>query len=128
MGKINRDILAERPELKGMPYSVPEGYFDAFKAQVKPYEARPAWKRMMPYASVAAALLFLFTAGTLFFQRGMNEHEITQEDFLVFSNSITDMEYYGQTDHFAEAEVADDDIIEYLIYSGISMEEIELYR
>ena len=52
--------------------------------------------------------------------------DLTQEDFLVFSPNALNIEYYSEeTDQYASAGIADEDIIEYLIYSGISAEEID---
>ncbi len=120
--------MAERPELRKMPYDVPEGYFDRFKMQMRPYRTQRTWRRALPYASAAAALLFLFTVGTVLFQHPANTDEFTQEDFLVFSRDMANTEYYEYTAQYADAEIADEDIIEYLIYSGISLEEIGQYR
>ncbi len=128
MKEKERDILADRPELKGMPYNLPEGYFDEFKAQMKPYGAHRSRRRLLPYVSVAASVALLTAAGLLLSQRLSPADEFTQEDFLVFSNSVSNSEYYeSPSEQYAEAEIANDDIIDYLIYSGISAEEIEHY-
>ncbi len=129
MKEKERDILAERPELRKMPYTVPEGYFDGFKLKMKPYETdRRRWK-MIPYVSIAASAAILLTAGLLLSRHRSTADEFTQEDFLVFSDSMIMTEYYEDTDdQYADAEMANDDIIDYLIYSGISAEEIEQYK
>ncbi len=121
MKKKERDILAERPELKNMPYSIPEGYFDGFKAQMKPSRPR---RNAIPYLSAAASIALIAGAGFLFMNGGSQE-EFTQEDFLVFSDSVINTEYYEYMNPIADAEIADEDIVDYLIYSGISIEEIE---
>lgn len=130
MKNLNRDILAEETRLKEMPFDVPEGYFDTFKAQ-----AIPSGKtdisltgRLMPYVAMAATFVFLVTAGTFFLQRSTPAEEFTHEDFLVFSSEISNSAYYESMDQIADAGLAEEDIIEYLIYSGISAEEIELYK
>jgi hypothetical protein len=38
------------------------------------------------------------------------------------------VEYYDSMDQIADAEIAAEDIIEYLIYSGITPEEIEIFK
>lgn len=128
--KKERDILAEETRLREMPFSVPEGYFETFKAEMYPAANKKTspWERLAPYIAVAAAFLFLVTAGTFILQHTVPSEEFTQEDFLVFSNSLYDSEYYEEIEHIAEADINDEDIIEYLIYSGISTEEIELYK
>jgi len=130
MKEKDRDILAAMPELKKMPYSVPEGYFDTFKSQAVPYKEKEIGLigRLMPYAAMAAVFVFLVTAGTFFLQRTSPAEEFTHEDFLVFSSGIANSEYYESMNQIADADLADEDIIAYLIYSGISAEEIELYK
>ncbi|MBR2063989.1 MAG: hypothetical protein IJ971_04770 [Bacteroidales bacterium] len=127
---MDRDILAAKPELKNMPYCVPEGYFETFKAQAVPYREKEIGLvgRLMPYAAMAAVFVFLVTAGTFFLQRTSPVEEFTHEDFLVFSSGISNSEYYESMNQIADAGLADEDIIAYLIYSGISAEEIELYK
>lgn len=127
---MERDILAAKPELKNMPYSVPEGYFETFKAQAVPYKEKEIGLvgRLMPYVAMAAVFVFLVTAGTFFLQRTSPAEEFTHEDFLVFSSGISNSEYYESMNQIADADLAEEDIIAYLIYSGISAEEIELYK
>lgn len=130
MESLKKDILASEPKLKNMPYNVPEGYYETFKAQINPYKEKEISLvvRLMPYAAMAAVFVFLVTVGTFFLQRTSPIDEFTQEDFLVFSSGISNTEYYESMDHIADAGLADEDIIEYLIYSGISAEELELYK
>lgn len=128
MEEIKRDILASEPKLKEMPYTVPDGYFETFEAQALQHKESRSDRRMIPYAVAAAVLAFLFTAGALLLQNSPHPEELTQEDFLVFSTQMTNVEYYDDIDQIADAGIADEDIIEYLIYTGISAEEIELSK
>ena len=66
----------------------------------------------------------MFAAGSLLFNR--NELEITQEDYFLFSENFLETYEMGNTYQIADAEIGDNDIIEYLIYTGITAEEIEL--
>ena len=127
MKEKNRDILADNPKLKEQVYSVPDGYFSGFKAGMTPYASvEPSLaRRLVPYLSMAAVFIFLVTAGTFFLQQTTPVDEFTQEDFILFSDNLTNTIYYDTTEHIADAEIADEEIIEYLIYSGISAEEIE---
>lgn len=129
MKEIERDILAENRELRKQPYSVPEGYFDTFKSRIRPYEKQQLTlaARLAPYVSIAAVFVFLVTAGTLFLKKSTPYDSFTQEDFLVFSTAMANTEYY-EMDQIADAGIADEDIIEYLIYCGISAEELELSK
>lgn len=130
MKNMNKDILNGNPQLRKQAYTAPEGYFEEFKSQIKPYhQPQQKWtEKLVPLVSMAATFILMVTAGTFFLQRTTPSEEFTQEDFLVFSNDISRMEYYEEIDHIADASVADEDIIEYLIYCGVSAEEIELSK
>ena len=131
MKEKNRDILADNPKLKEQAYSVPDGYFSGFKAGMTPYASvEPSLaRRLVPYLSMAAVFIFLVTAGTFFLQQTTPADEFTQEDFILYSSNISGIGLYEEEpDQLADAGIADEDIIEYLIYSGISAEEIELSK
>ena len=124
---MKQDILSEKPQLRKQAYTVPEGYFEELRSQIKPPQTvQLNWtQKLVPLVSMAATFILMVTAGTFFLQRTTPSEEFTQEDFLVFSSEISRMDYYEEMDHVADADIADADIIEYLIYSGISAEEIE---
>ena len=126
---MKQDILAD-PQLRRQAYTAPEGYFEEFRSQMKPYRrAQHNWtEKLVPLVSMAATFILMVTAGTFFLQRTIPSEEFTQEDFLVFSNDVSRMDYYEEMDHIADAGIADEDIVEYLIYSGVSAEEIELSK
>lgn len=129
MDKMDKDILAQNATLRERPYSVPEGYFEAFKAQAgRPVqETRPTlWARVAPYASLAAVFLSIFAVGSLIFDK--DEIEISQEEYIYFSDGLITTYKIDASDQYAEAEIEDEDVIEYLIYSGITAEEIELSK
>ncbi|MBR5299485.1 MAG: hypothetical protein IKU36_04440 [Bacteroidales bacterium] len=133
MDNKKRDILAENPGLRCKPYAVPEGYFESFKAEMRQMtqpKQVSLLHRLMPYASIAAVFVFLVSAGTLFLQKFTPADDFTQEDYLVFSHNAMNAEYYDyeSMDQLADAEIAAEDIIEYLIYSGITPEEIEFSK
>lgn len=126
------DILKDMPELKQMPFAVPEGYFESFKEA----NARPAagpvslWSRLAPYAAMAAVFVFLVTAGTFILRTSVPQYDMTEEDYAIFSdnlmNTLTYEYEYG--DRLAEAALSDEDIINYLIYTGVTAEHIELTK
>lgn len=129
MDKMDKDILAQNATLRERPYSVPEGYFEAFKAQAgRPVqETRPTlWGRVAPYASLAAVFLSIFAVGSLIFDK--DEVEISQEEYIYFSDGLITTYKIDASDQYAEAEIEDEDVIEYLIYSGVTAEEIELSK
>ena len=130
MKEMTRDILKDNPQLRKPAHTVPEGYFAAFKDNMAPYQENQTttFGRLVPYLSLAAAFIFLVTAGTFFLQRSTPAEEFTQEDFILYSSNMSGIDYFEEMDHIADADIADEDIVEYLIYCGISAEEIELYK
>ena len=132
MNRFEKDILKD-PSLRECPYKAPEGYFDAFKVKAagyaKPVAAPRREKRRILFtiASVAASFILLFTVGTLLLNNSGTDYGMTQEDYLVFSDSYSDFGIYEDNDEqYADASISDDDIIEYLIYIGVSEEVLEL--
>ncbi|MBO7192542.1 MAG: hypothetical protein J6V17_04040 [Bacteroidales bacterium] len=126
------DILQDCQELKKMPFTVPEGYFESFKKEVrKPMVQKLSFRKIvMPYIAVAAMFAFMVTTGTLLLERSTPEYQMTEEDYFMFSDNMMntiayEMEYGTQ---FAEAEINDEDIINYLIYTGVTAEQIEFYK
>lgn len=130
MKKFENDILASRKNLKAPAYGVPEGYFDGFrrkmKAEIPTMSAvkTTAARKFVPYIAVVAMFAMLVAAGGFFLER--SESEFTQEDYIVFSDEMTSTIFYDGNEQYAEA-VSEDDIIEYLIYTGVEIEDIETY-
>ena len=129
---MKTDILKNcSEELRKMPYSVPEDYFSQAKAEIRhraaTAEGNSQWRRFAPYASIAAAVAILLTAGTFFLGRGSSMDGMTYEDYLVYSDVLITAEYDQET-QYAEASIADEDIIEYLIHTGVSAEMIEFSK
>lgn len=124
MKASDTDILKDNLELKKMPFSVPEGYFDAFKEAMCRPQAKivSLWSRLTPYAAVAAVFIFLVSAGTFILEHTTPQQEMTQEDYILFSDSHMNI---IEDDFEAEPQLADADIIDYLIFCGITPEEIE---
>ena len=127
-----KDILKDCLQLKQMPFAVPEGYFDTFKAEAsKPMVRKLDFRtRIAPYAAMAAVFIFMVTAGTFLLEKSVPEYQMTEEDYVMFSDNIMstiayEMEYGYQ---LAEAEISEEDIIDYLIYTGVSAEQIELLK
>jgi hypothetical protein len=136
MTENNKDIL-QNSELKKIPYSVPEGYFDKFKAQARTY-TEPKYvpvnlrSRLAPYVGIAAMFLFILVLGKIFVRpdvttsAGADVKDIAvmtddYEDYLVFS----DLGVYLSDAGIEPDELSDEDIIEYLIYIGATEKYIE---
>ena len=128
-----QDILNIRHELKDNPFGAPEGYFEFFKKEMSRNAARPQTtvrRTSLAYMAAAASLALFLSVGALI-KNGLGvTNDYSDEDYILFSNSfVSTAEYEGsESYHFAEAELMDEDIIEYLIYLGISPESIELSK
>ena len=135
MKDFERDILLE-VSLKNNPYSVPEGYFESLKDRAvkysKPSDVAPMQlKRILWTAmSMAAMFIIMVTAGTMFLKGVTPEEDLTQEDYIVFSDGYFDLEMYedNMSEQYADASISDEDIVEYLIYIGATEEYIELHN
>lgn len=138
MENFEDDILQNTKELKEMPFSVPDGYFDRLKSEVrectKPQIVHVGiWTKLAPYAAIAAMFLFILTLGKLFVGQdkehndaSVSEDVSTYEDFLVFNDSSIDLTiHYLESESDETAYLDNDDIIEYLIYTGVSEQYIE---
>ena len=119
--KNERHILKDNSELKSMPFSVPEGYFEGLKAELKmipKQQTKPAkvvrWKPFVRFASIAAVVAALIAAGAFFLEK-----EGTDTGFTVIQE---------EADYFADLQsLTEEDIIEYLISTGVELEDIEPY-
>ena len=136
MKDLERDILQEA-SLKKCPYSVPEGYFESLKEKAAKY-SKPApapvfqFKRILLTAvSMAAMFILMVTAGTFLLEKTTPSEGMTHEDYIVFSDGyFVDLEMYddGMSEQYADASISDEDIVEYLIYIGVSEEFIEMSK
>ena len=131
-GENNKDILMDQA-LKGNPYSTPEGYFDSFKVKAESF-TRPKtvrvniWQQMRSYVAVAALFIFMVTAGTFFLKKTTPMEDFDHEDYIVFSEGYYDFGVDSENEEqYADADISADDIIEYLIYIGAEIDELELY-
>ena len=130
--KMNgQDILTSQPTLKERPYTVPDGYFEAFKAEAISKSSISAAKplsKLVPYLAVAASIALILGLGLSFSRKSIDT--LSEEDYILFSDNLirTYLDESDVTEQFAEAELYDEDIIEYLIYIGESPESIELSK
>lgn len=93
-------------------------------------EVNSLWNRVAPYAAMAAVFAFLVSAGTFLLERSVPEYDMTEEDYVMFAENMMntiayEMEFGSQ---IAEADVSEEDIINYLIYTGVTAEHIELSK
>lgn len=138
MKEKEQDILQNK-ELKETPFSVPDGYFEDFKQEITRYAHPVVYKtsvfhKLVPLAYFAAMFAFIAVLGHIFIRNGevpeSAEVEEYSEEYLVFSDDLTELAIhnYENEDNHIVAEINEEDIIEYLIYIGVSPEEIEMSK
>lgn len=132
MTGIDKDIL-QTPGLKANPYGLPEGYMESLKEKAMKYPqpvrvpARERRRVLTYIISIAASFLLVITAGALLSIWSSVEEGMTQEDYIVFSDGYSILEIYDTLEdgQYADASINEEDIIEYLIYSGVNENIIE---
>ena len=106
MKREEHDIL-QNAQLKNSPFEVPENYFSSLNESlnnIPKRNNRTSIKKWVSYTAVAATFALLVAGGGL---------------FLKWSESESNIGY-------AEAqEITREDIIEYLIYTGVEVEDLE---
>lgn len=109
--KQNRDILEEKNSLKDNPFTVPEGYFEAMRDRasripgIQMSRDRKIRRIMIPLLSAAASLVLILSAMLLFDgRRAAPEHSL-------YSDNVATL-------------LSEDEIIDYLIYTVASVEDI----
>ncbi len=131
MKNLENDILADKKSLKEMPYSVPADYFDGLRQELKKVQAPSqasdsgVIRRFSPHLAFAAMLALLVTAGGFLFERFSGDNFI-EEDYIVFSDELPSTIFYEETEQYADA-TTEDDFIEYLIHTGVELEDLETY-
>lgn len=140
MKQIEKDILSTSEDLKKMPYAVPEGYFDGLNrsvtariAEEKSSEETSSAERkhlrltLAPYLSLAAMFAVIVCAGTLFLK--YLPFSATTDEFEDMSYldiiPVTDPDMIYCAGNYETEYVTEEDIAEYLIYSGIDIENFE---
>ncbi len=111
MKQEDMDILKDKANLKDNPFTVPEGYFETMREkashvpEIQESRDRRIRRIMIPVLSAAASLALLLS--------GM----------LLFDGRQAAPEHTLYSDNVATA-LSSDEIIEYLIYTGESVEYI----
>lgn len=125
--KTEKDILKSECRLKSMPFDTPHGYFADLKEDLKAKSnpvAEHKVMRLAPQLAFAAMFALLVAAGGFFL--GRSSVSYSEEDYLGYSDYEMIETVYETEDMYAEA-ITEDDIIEYLIYIGAEIDELEQY-
>lgn len=115
-----KDILKDK-SLRTMPYDVPEGYFEGLRQSLSQKKERQT-ARLSKYIAVAASFALLVTAGGWFLS-SRTQSDLSYEDYIVFSDDMTNTIMYEEEQWYAEA-ATEEDMIEYLIYIGAEIDEL----
>lgn len=118
-------------------YKVPEGYFEGLKSRLSAIPAsetvlaakNPLWEMAAPIVALAASFAILLVGGTWVLRHTTPEDKSDEADFMKYAYSmIPHTEPYSACDaSLAESlgfSVSQDDIIDYLIETGVSMDLI----
>lgn len=105
------DILKDNTKLKDNPFVVPDGYFETMREralrvpEIQETRSRKIRRILVPVFSVAASIALVFFGMLLFDgRRTASEHDLYSDN--------------------AATALSNDEIIEYLIYTGASVEDI----
>ena len=123
----DNDRLKKDGNLKEMPFLLPEGYMESLRKELKTIPHRntkkiPIFNRILPYVSLAAAFAMIVAIGGFILEK-TTQQDLSYEDYIVFSDDMTNTLLYDTDELYADA-LSDDDIIEYLIYTGVEIEEL----
>ena len=122
--------------MKQNPHITPEGYFEDLKSRLncipQQQERVTTWQKVRPHLAMAAAFIAIVTAGTailksssktpLDYYDDADGYEIAQ---LMQTSSPDLFAYYEEEFTEESADYTEEDIINYLIDSGLTVESIE---
>lgn len=121
--------------MKQNSHITPEGYFNDLKARLHSIpcqqEMPSTWQRVRPHLAMAAAFLAIVTVGTAILRSTAGTPAIGVQDLdsqyeLAGLVRTTSPYMYDETEfEQLEAEFSEDDIINYLIDSGVNIENID---
>lgn len=131
------DILQTDKNLKRMPYRLPESYFTDLteRLEEKRHENpvvtpdhRTLWQILAPYAAMAAMFTIIALGGKALAGIAGHQNEWTDQEEFIYTELMPvtgpSGQFYETSSNEYIAGASDNDIIEYLIYSGVSIEEI----
>ena len=102
MKREEQDIL-QNAQLKNSPFNVPENYFSSLNktlVEIPKKDKSTNLKKWVGYAAIAATFALLVAGSGMLLK-------------------------WNDTDPYIAQELTEDDIIEYLIYTGVEVEDLE---
>jgi len=136
-----KDILEELRH-GGNPYKVPQGYFEdlgkrlsaipseepASSAEEESSYSVTIWDRLKPILAIAAAFLVMVSLGTAVLRSTASRPSVETDEIVAgytYLTPYTDPDAIYSEDYNVSEGPTDEDIVEYLISTGISSEHIE---
>ena len=132
------DIMDDA-QMKKMPYSVPDGYFDRLQSRlseipsdhpIKIQQKNIIWTRLRPYVALVAAFALMVTVGTavlkLGSKSGMAVEEYDESDYYAELVSRTNLYSIYETSY--DALPTNDEIAEFLLNTGVPVEHLLYYE
>lgn len=131
------DILDSNKHLKDIPFGIPDGYFDSLEENVmsRAVSARTSGRRaeirhIVMRVSAAAAVAAAIVLGSISVPkhiRSEKDKEQMENDSFFYTelmpvSGTADVLYGSDNSYIADTDLSDEDIIDYLIYSGIPVE------
>ena len=117
-------------------YGVPEGYFDALKARLRtiPQKGQDGsavpvgiWDHVKPYVALAACFLIAVYAGNLILDKTSEKAPSDQYYSDLFCSDmipVTQPDAIFAPEETSQESITDEDIVSYLVESGISQEKL----
>ena len=109
-----KDILKDS-RIKENAFTVPEGYFETLPSQLEAKREKVGKTsltgRLVPYLAIAASFAIIAVTGTA----------VLRKTVTPAAEEISFESYYAQ---LADENLSEDDIVSYLLCSGISAEDI----
>lgn len=124
--EIGKDIL----ERVGKPsMEVPEGYFDSLKSRLESIPStevtrRLGWAKVRPYLAMAASFAAILIIGNSVLRHTVSQEADSFESSYVEMVSFTSPSTIYNVLESEVEEVTDEDIINYLIESGVNPERV----
>ena len=114
--------------MKDNLFTVPEGYFDDLQQRLLDIPAKSAvvtpWAKVKPYMAMAAMLAAIITAGSLLFRSPAISPAQTEGDEEMYLSANPYATYSLLADSAPES-LSEDDLIQYMIQSGINIDYYE---
>lgn len=124
--------MDEKKHMEKKMYNVPEGYFEDLNMRLmaipdaESQEAASPWTRVTPYLALAASFVAIVFCASVLLRKTASVNVMSDMDYMEFAALIPETDPYSIYDESFDDEggTTVENIEDYLIYSGISLESI----